>query len=322
MLAVPQMLPEWLDPTAVTHETKERDAGSLLLVGAVDYAADPQPAAGSSRPTESLRQAASDEGVRDFPPLPGTAREIESVARISRQFRAAAVDVLSQAAATEEAVRRQAPTHRYLHLATHGFFAPPQVHSAFTAVMGDPRVPSAPVLTKGTLDRTISGFHPGLLSGLVLAGANRGPAADATGTLRDDGILTASEMASLDLRGADLVVLSACETGLGPVAGGEGVLGLQRALQVSGARTVIASLWRVRDAATEALMSEFYRNLWDRKLGKLESLRQAQLTILHDFDAQEGKLRPSNAGKKKTAKDPGRLPPQYWAAFVLSGDWR
>ena len=226
-------------------------------------------------PSRAPRPAAVGEGARDFAPLPGTAREIEAVAQVSRQFRrAAAIDVLSQAAATEEAVRRQTPTHRYVHLATHGFFAPPRMRSTFTALMQDPRATTEAAMTTGPMDRTIAGFHPGLLSGLVLAGANRGAVSDLAATLTDDGILTASEMASLDLRGADLVVLSACETGLGAVAGGEGVLGLQRALQVAGARTVVASLWRVRDAATEALMSEFYRNLWDRKLSTLEALRR------------------------------------------------
>jgi CHAT domain-containing protein len=96
----------------------------------------------------------------------------------------------------------------------------------------------------------------------------------------DDGILTASEVAQIDLRETELVVLSACETGLGAVAGGEGILGLQRAFQLAGAKTVVASLWQVSDEATLALMVEFYRNLWERRLGRLEALREAQLAML------------------------------------------
>src|SRR5207249_10438972 len=121
---------------------------------------------------------------------------------------------------------------------------------------------------RGDQDRRprIVGHHPGLLSGLVLAGANK-PAADG-----DDGVLTALEVAELDLSKVELAVLSACETGLGEVAGGEGVLGLQRAFQVAGARSTVTSLWQVDDDATRQLMERFYAGLWDRKqpLGKLE----------------------------------------------------
>ena len=125
-------------------------------------------------------------------------------------------------------------------------------------------------------------------------------------------------MAALDLGGVDLAVLSACETGLGPVAGGEGVLGLQRAFQVSGARTVMASLWKVSDEATRLLMERFYENLWDKRLGKLEALRQAQLAVLRE-GPQRGM---AIVTKGDQPAKPRRAPPYYWAAFVLSGDWR
>jgi CHAT domain-containing protein len=109
--------------------------------------------------------------------------------------------------------------------------------------------------------------------------------------------------------------LSACETGLGQTAGGEGLLGLQRAFQVAGARTVVASLWKVDDRATRDLMERFYDNLWDREMGKLAALREAQLWMLNER-GRRGLDLPDDG----TA--PQRLPPFYWAAFVLSGDWR
>ena len=88
----------------------------------------------------------------------------------------------------------------------------------------------------------------------------------------------------------DLVVLSACETGLGKSAGGEGVLGLQRAFQLAGAKTCVTSLWKVDDTATQVLMAEFYKNLWQKKLGKLNALRQAQLAMIRRYDPHENKL--------------------------------
>ena len=114
-------------------------------------------------------------------------------------------------------------------------------------------------------------------------------------------------------------MLSACETGLGKTTRGEGVLGLQRSFQVAGARTVVASLWSVDDQATRTLMVRFYENLWHKTkpLGKLEALRQAQLEMLRD-GYKRGMVREDDEQKDK----PKRVPPYYWAAFSLSGDWR
>ena len=133
----------------------------------------------------------------------------------------------------------------------------------------------------------------------------------------EDGILTALEVSEMELPKLELVVLSACETGLGKGAGGEGLLGLQRAFQVAGARSVVASLWQVPDEATRMLMVRFYENLWDRKLPKLEALRQAQLWML-----KEGGKRGLQREPPEGQAPAGRLPPYYWAGFVLSGDWR
>src|SRR5262249_26322215 len=159
--------------------------------------------------------------------------------------------------------------HQYLHLATHGFFAGDGMRSAL-----DPGAAGRGAVYERPQP---GGWHPGLLSGLALAGANHAPSADQEG-----GVLTALEVAELNLGGGEMVVLSACETGLGKEAGGEGLLGLQRAFQVAGARTTVGSLWQVDDDATQQLMASFYDRLWSREPppSRLEALRQAQLSLL------------------------------------------
>lgn len=160
------------------------------------------------------------------------------------------MQLLTKTEATETAIRSRTPGVQWLHLATHGFFA-----QADEAARGTARSFTRSLELSLVGRENVPGFHPGLLSGLVMAGATRGEMAG------DDGILTAIEVAELDLRSVDVTVLSACETGLGEANTGEGVLGLQRALQIAGSRTVVASLWKVDDRATQKLMEEFYRNI-------------------------------------------------------------
>jgi CHAT domain-containing protein len=169
----------------------------------------------------------------------------------------------------------------------------------------------------------ISGFHPGLLSGIALAGANQKNALDG----ESDGILSAEEVATLSLDGVQLVTLSACETGLGKVAGGEGLLGLQRAFQVAGADTVLATLWKIPDQTTRRLMERYYQNLWLRGMGKFDALREAQLWILREgaaHETAESEVAQRAKDQIKPARNSAtqRVSPYYWAGFVLSGDWR
>src|SRR5207253_567375 len=138
--------------------------------------------------------------------------------------------------------------------------------------------------------------NPLTQTGLVLAGANlKGKDAAA-----DGGILTAEGIAGLNLSKLELAVLSACETGLGEAATGEGVFGLQRAFHLGGCRNVVASLWKVDDDATAALMLLFYRNLWEKDQTPLQALRNAQLTMLRDPAevARVAKTRGLNFDKK------------------------
>jgi len=197
-------------------------------------------------------------------------------------------------------------------VATHGFFLP------------EPEREQKQGLAPGQLHsleamlsyRDLVVSNPALRSGLVFAGANYG----AVG--QGDAFLTALEASELDLSQVNLAVLSACETGLGKVEGGEGVLGLQRAFQLAGARTAVTSLWKVPDKATQALMTRFHRNLWEKRMGKLEALREAQLWLLREAPTQPELLRGGLERPDLQPWEGAPIRPHYWAAFVLSGDWR
>ncbi len=310
IVPIPRLLPELLTGDAAQSAPGKKP--SLLLVGDVDFGADP----GASDLTK-MNQVAMRGGEQfNWPALPGTRDEVAAIgASFSAEFSAGHATELTKAAATKSAVCAAAAACDYLHFSTHGFFAPPEVKSAEV----DSAVGAAQTDPASAAQNNASGLDPGLLSGLVLAGANR-PYSDA----KDDGILTALEVADLDLSRVRLVTLSACETGLGQSAGGEGLLGLQRAFQTAGAKTVVASLWKVSDKATQALMGRFYDNLWRKKMSKIEALRDAQRWLLHEGAKQPGLSRglefsPSRA---ETPSSTAGLSPRYWAAFELSGDWR
>ena len=285
----PVLLPDLL---ARTPGRPERP--SLLLVGGVDFGK----AADTRAPAGRLPAVPT-----DWPELSGTEREVND---LQIQFQEAfptapAPAVLEKDKATKAAFVGAAPSHPYVHLATHGFFA----DEAEASIL-DVRGGSNPV----RLDRAVSGRNPGVLSGVVFAGVNRPPGGAVEGCL-----LTALEATELDLRRAELVTLSACQTGEGRTAGGEGVVGLQRAFQVAGARTVVASQWKAPDAATRDLMSEFYKRLWDHEpLGKARALQEAQRWMIAKWEGDRGRTEPKDDG--------GPLPPFFWAAFTLSGDWR
>ena len=287
VIPVPQMLPQLLQA-----EPKYEPPATLLLAGDIAYDGDAG-APGDAYANRAPRQS-DDDRSRPFGLLPAAQAELASIEkRYLKQRNGLHADTLEGTDATEAAFRQLAPDHQWLHVVTHGYFVPDIV--------------DAPVTNKETSSKAV---HPGLLSGLAFAGANTPPEEG-----KDDGILTALEVSALDLSQVNTVVLSACETGLGQVAGGEGLLGLQRAFQVAGAKTTVASLWKVPDRATATLMQRFYENLWDKKMGKLEALRLAQIWMLRDNDNRGLAI-----ADQPTDKD--ALPPYYWAAFVLSGDWR
>jgi len=278
---------------------RERPAGGarrgLLAVGGVDY---------DRRETEApQREAAAPGSIRGswserWYPLDWTRYEAESLTAEYQRAREEDPALLLQgAAATERRLKAEMPRHGFLHVATHGFFQPEGLPSMWEDALDEQ---GRPLVRMGEVVARLVGNHPGLLSGLVLAGANLAPLPG-----QEDGFLTAEEVAWLDLTGVELVVLSACETALGRTQSGEGLMGLRRAFRVAGARTVISTLWAVEDRSSSDLMLAFYRKLWVEGRSKLQALRRAQLEMLRSNRAEFGDGRPAT-----------------WGAFVLSGDWR
>jgi CHAT domain-containing protein/tetratricopeptide (TPR) repeat protein len=248
--------PFLLDQLTAPHRP-HNGKDSLLAVGGVAYdqEANLQP---------DIRRAAErgkDQGK--WPALPGTAKELEQVLALARAAPGTpgVVERRGREAGTQQ-VWLDLPRARWAHLATHGFFAAPRTQERQSLLR------EADFLrgVRGTERRGVGSRNPLVQTGLVLAGANLPPGED---VLRDDrGILTGEAIAGLDLRRLDLAVLSACETGLGESAAGEGVFGLQRAFHVGGCKNVVASLWKVDDQATAALMALFYHHLWVKGEGK------------------------------------------------------
>jgi CHAT domain-containing protein len=238
-------------------------------------------------------------GTVAFPPLPGARAE---AADLGRYFSTAPV---TDKQATKEALAALIGP-AILHVATHGFYA----RDPGTTRAPGSRGPSAPPPTASAargprgmhveIDGGMSSLSPppsssdpaeGLdRSGLAMAGANQGA----------QGIVTAREIAGFDWWGTQLVVLSACETGVGAVPSGDGVYGMRRALVLAGAESQVVSLWNVSDSSARVLMRDYYGEL-SRGTGRAEALRQAKLHLLHQ---------------------PRYAHPYYWAAFIPAGDWR
>jgi len=246
-----------------------------------------------------------------YPPLPGTAEEAKALSALMPGAR-----MLTAAEATEAALK-QTRSPRILHVATHGFFLTDQPRTAETGTRGlslgqgasQSGIAAAPaVATRGE--------NPLLRSGLIMAGVNQRRSG-----ANEDGVLTAAEAAALDLWGTKLVVLSACETGLGDVKNGDGVYGLRRALVLAGSESQVMSLWRVGDAATRDLMTAYYTRLQGGK-GRTEALRQVQLEMLGGaVQAQGGKQRDLFGSSGDKAQTVNYRHPYYWASFIQSGAW-
>jgi len=214
--------------------------------------------------------------------LPGTGIEINAIKNLFENNNWSAS--LAEGVLANETRIKKVNSPRVMHIATHGFFFPKQEneYDPISQLMG--------------LEINKTYEHPLMRSGLLLSGAQNTIRGE--NLVGDNGVLTSLEARELNFSETELVVLSACETGVGSFVSGEGVYGLQRSILEAGAENVIMSLWKVDDIATQMLMTTFYTNWIEKGMTKRESLKQAQMTI------------------KNTE---GYSSPYYWGAFVLIG---
>ena len=237
------------------------------------------------RDTPDLRDLRG--AARKLPVLEGSRKEVADISTMMNKKKIPTVTAMGVNGSEESFKALSGQGKSIIHISTHGFYQPaPKVSSTKQDVSIDP------------LDETTTQEDRSLSrSGLLLAGAaDRLRGSSDAFFFGEDGILTAKEISRLDLNGLDLVVLSACETGLGDISG-EGVFGLQRGFKKAGAQTLLMSLWKVEDEATRVLMTEFYRQLLDGN-----TKRKA-------FVAAQQYLRKYDGGKFNRW--------ECWAAFVL-----
>ncbi len=271
------LIPELLRPRGRPAVPK------LLAVADVDYNLAPAKTTSKTEPTWTQDRAP----FRKLPPSNGKVDLLFKHAFPSGELRQ-----LAGASATEPNVRASLPGASILYLYTHGFSVP---------------LSELRSIAKQQAESDHSNFNP-LVAGVALAGANHALFTEDS----SDGILWASEIATLNLESTELVTLVACETALGDIIPGEGMQGCQRALTVAGAHTSLASIWSVLAAPAEVLTDRFYENLLAKRLSRAESLQQAMRHMIREFDWSDG--------RKLGAAH--RAPPFLWSSWVLSGDWR
>lgn len=234
-----------------------------------------------------LQQILPDDVAR----LRGTAAEAAAVQPLVSQFSGMKADMFLRAAASEASLRLTRRPHT-LFVGTHGFFLPEEDLPDQEILPGRS---SLAVLPKHLSQK----LNPLRRCGLLFAGCSNKVSGSDRNTL--DGIVTGEELVGLDLRGTKLVVLSACETGLGDLTDGQGVSGLRQAIQLAGAESVVSTLWEIPDRETTPLMTEFFRNLADGR-SRSDALRMAQLNRIQ-------------ARRERY----GAAHPLFWAAFTVTG---
>ena len=275
--------------------------GKPLLMGDPDYDLETAESAGTVQESETSEKTRSADmsgfKFEKFRRLDGTREEVNAIASMMGKEK---VLLYTDKEALEDVLMKtEAP--RILHLATHGFFlqdqdlSSPRKDDRGTVIFMKSENPGMP----DVFSRPIKYENPLLRSGIALAGANRAMPEQG----QTQGIVTAEKILGLNLRGTDLTVLSACETGLGDVQAGEGVYGLRRAFVQAGTRSLVMSLWSVTDTESNEFMTLFYQNLLSGKMSRIKAFRTAQLQQMENLRKKDGEAYPF-----------------YWAAFVYLGE--
>ena len=281
-------------PLVMGNPDFDLDLSSTAVAAARRRSSEPGAAVPQPAGLALTRTLSRDYRGMGFKPLPGAEVEARSVAKLLGQD-----TVLRIGPDAREAELKLVASPRVLHLATHGFFLSDQEFKRTSRLTTNspPAGGFAHQIARGG-----DWENPLVRCGIALAGANhaKNSAFRTPDSEIEDGLLTGLEASLLNLQGTELVILSACDSGAGEVRTGEGVMSLRRAFRIAGAETVLASHWKVNDAATRRLMTEFIGR-WRSGEPRAKSWRQAQLSLLHSKDFSN---------------------PYFWAAFTLTGDWR
>jgi len=284
-------------------EIEER-GGKALIIGDPDYDLGSEERRSTLRklalaPAGKRHAAKRSRDMRGFTfqRLPGTKEEVEAIQDLLGKDQA---ELYTGKKALEEVLRKRA-TPSILHLATHGFFLSDLDLSDLIDDRSDRGIVIAHKPKKRPKKAKAKIENPLLRSGIALAGANN--ALKSGDKEKTDGIVTAEKILGLRLRGTDMVVLSACETGMGEVKTGEGVFGLRRAFTQAGTRSLVMSMWSVPDKETKELMIEFYKNIQSGKTNRCQALRAAALKEM-----------------KIVKKRYGHRNPLFWGGFLFLGE--
>ncbi len=253
----------------IALEKLEYENKNAVTIGGVDFNGD------------RVQRTSSNNSKNDtWEDIPGSDIERNGINNLLQKadFKVSSFNKQDATESTFKQLGRESFSPRVIHLATHGFFFP------------------TPEKDQASNNDNIfqDSENPLMRTGLILAGANQAWSGNKTSNKSEDGVLTAYEISNMNLSNTELVVLSACETGLGDIKGSEGVYGLQRAFKMAGVQNIIMSLWKVSDEATAQFMIQFYTNWLNQKLSIDEAFNKTQLEMKEKFEDKN-----------------------LWAAFVL-----